>query len=71
MESVEDIPRDAILDGLPWDWVTYGEYLDSMGRLPKGLNVGGMVGHCALRQYAMGERGIEQDPPTADDMSPS
>ena len=20
MESVEDIPRDAILDGLPWDW---------------------------------------------------
>ena len=27
MESVEDIPRDAILDGLPWDWETYGEYL--------------------------------------------
>jgi N-acyl-D-amino-acid deacylase len=69
MESVEDIPCDAILDGLPWDWVTYGEYLDSVGRMPKGLNVGGMVGHCALRQYAMGERGIEQDPPTADDLA--
>ena len=69
MESVEDIPRDAILDGLAWDWVTYGEYLDSVGRMPKGLNVGGMVGHCALRQYAMGERGIEQDPPTADDLA--
>jgi N-acyl-D-amino-acid deacylase len=69
MESVEDIPRAAILDGLAWDWVTYGEYLESMGRLPKGLNVGGMVGHCALRQYAMGERGIEQAPPTADDLA--
>ena len=69
MESVEDIPRDAILDGLAWDWVTYGEYLASVGRMPKGLNVGGMVGHCALRQYAMGERGIEQDPPTADDLA--
>ena len=69
MESVEDIPRDAILDGLAWDWVTYGEYLDSVGRMPKGLNVGGMVGHCALRQYAMGERGIEQGPPTADDLA--
>ncbi|MEP7112084.1 MAG: amidohydrolase family protein [Ilumatobacteraceae bacterium] len=69
MESVEDIPRDAILDGLAWDWVTYGEYLASMGRLPKGLNVGGMVGHCALRQYAMGERGIEQAPPSADDLA--
>jgi N-acyl-D-amino-acid deacylase len=69
MESVEDIPRDAILDGLAWDWVTYGEYLASVGRLRKGINVGGMVGHCALRQYAMGERAIEQDPPTADDLA--
>jgi N-acyl-D-amino-acid deacylase len=69
MESVEDIPRDAILDGLAWDWVTYGEYLDSVGRLQKGLNVGGMVGHCALRQYAMGERGIAQAAPTADDLA--
>ena len=69
MESVEDIPRRAILDGLPWDWVTYGEYLDSIGRLPKGVNVGGMVGHCALRQFAMGERGLGKEPPTADDMA--
>ncbi|MEY2401885.1 MAG: hypothetical protein QOJ08_1996 [Ilumatobacteraceae bacterium] len=69
MESVEDIPGNAILDGLAWDWVTYSEYLDSVGRMPKGLNVGGMVGHCALRQFAMGERGIEQAPPTAADLS--
>jgi N-acyl-D-aspartate/D-glutamate deacylase len=69
MESVEDIPRDAILGGLPWDWVTYGEYLASVGRMRKGLNVGGMVGHCALRQYAMGERALDKTPPTADDMA--
>jgi len=69
MESVEDIPCDAILDGLAWDWVTYGEYLTSVGRQPKGLNVGGMVGHCALRQYAMGARGIEEAPPTDEDMA--
>lgn len=69
MESVEDIPRDAIMGGLPWDWVTYGEYLDSLERLPKGINVGGMVGHSALRQFAMGERGLDRDPPTAQDMA--
>ena len=69
MESVEDIPRGAILDGLPWDWVTYGEYLGSIARMPKGVNVGGMVGHCALRQYAMGERGIGKEVPTADDLA--
>ena len=68
MESVEDIPRAAIMDGLPWDWVTYGEYLESMGRLPKGPNVGGMVGHCAIRQYVMGERGILEEPATAADI---
>ena len=69
MESVEDIPRAAILSGLPWDWVTYGEYLSTVGRMPKGPNVGGMVGHCALRQYAMGERSLDRDEPTADDLA--
>ena len=69
MESVEDIPRDAILGGLPWDWVTYGEYLGSMGRLPKGPNVGGMVGHCAVRQHAMGERSLDDAPATEDDIT--
>lgn len=69
MESVEDIPRAAIMSGLPWDWVTYGEYLASLARMPKGINVGGMVGHSALRQYAMGDRALDQDPPTADDLA--
>jgi N-acyl-D-amino-acid deacylase len=69
MESVEDIPRDAILQGLPWDWVTFGDYLRSIERMPKGVNVGGLVGHCAVRQFAMGERGLGTEPPTADDMA--
>ena len=34
MESVEDIPADSILEGLPWDWETYGEYLDTLDRIP-------------------------------------
>jgi N-acyl-D-aspartate/D-glutamate deacylase len=69
MESVEDIPARSILDGLPWDWQTYGEYLDSLERLPRGVNVGGMVGHCAVRQWAMGERGLDRGPATADDIA--
>jgi N-acyl-D-aspartate/D-glutamate deacylase len=69
MESVEDIPADSILAGLPWDWETYGEYLSSIERLPKGVNVGGMVGHCAVRHWVMGERGLEPDPATPDDIA--
>lgn len=68
MESVEDIPRDAIMSGLPWDWESYGEYLDSVERMPTGPNVGGMVGHCAVRQYVMGERSLGEAPATADDI---
>ena len=60
METVEDIPKEAILDGLPWDWEDYGGYLDALENLQPGLNVAGLVGHCALRFYVMGERGVEE-----------
>jgi N-acyl-D-amino-acid deacylase len=60
METVEDIPKDAILGGLPWDWEHYGEYLDSVESMAPAINVAGLVGHCALRFYVMGERAVEE-----------
>ena len=60
METVEDIPKNAILTGLPWDWEHYGGYLDAIERLNPALNVAGMVGHCAVRFYVMGERAVEE-----------
>ena len=62
METVEDIPREAILDGLPWNWQSYGEYLDALEKLEPAINVAGMVGHGAVRFYVMGERGIDENP---------
>ncbi|HEY3485564.1 MAG TPA: amidohydrolase family protein, partial [Ilumatobacteraceae bacterium] len=58
MESVEDIPAEAILDGLPWSWETYGDFLDELAARPLGPNVGGLIGHCALRYYAMGDASL-------------
>ncbi len=69
MESVEDIPAQSILSGLPWDWETYGEYLASLSRMQFGVNVGGMVGHCAVRYNAMGERGLADEPASAEDIA--
>lgn len=69
MESVEDIPQRAILEGMPWDWSTYGEYLDWIDRSDKGINVGGMVGHCAVRLAAMGERGMDETPSSPEDIA--
>ena len=40
-----------------------------MDRLPKGPNVGGMVGHCAVRQHAMGERSMDGAPATDEDIA--
>ena len=66
MESVEDIPREAILDGIPWDWETFPQYLDSVERMDPALNVVGLVGHCAVRYHVMGERSLsETEEPTA------
>ena len=68
MESVEDIPADSIMEGLDWDWESYGEYLDAVDRMPKGVNAGGMVGHCAVRIHAMGERALDDTPATETDV---
>lgn len=61
METVEDIPREAILEGLSWNWESYGEYLNELQHLNPAINIAGLIGHCALRFYVMGERGIEED----------
>ena len=65
METVEDIPKNAILHGLPWNWESYGGYLDALDSLGPAINVCGLVGHCATRFYVMGERAVEE--PATDD----
>ena len=60
MESVEDIPRQAIMDGLPWNWNSFGEYLDAIEALDPALNVAALAGHAATRFYVMGERAVEE-----------
>ena len=68
MESVEDVPRDAILGGMEWDWSTYPEYLDAVQRMQPSLNVVGMVGHCAMRYHVMGDRSLSDEPATAQEL---
>lgn len=69
MESVEDVPAKSIDSGMPWNWETYGEYLDALDTMPKGVNVGGLVGHCAVRLYAMGEAALENKPASDDQIA--
>jgi N-acyl-D-amino-acid deacylase len=61
LTAVEDIPTEAMMEGIDWTWETFPEYLANVERLPKGLNYGMYIGHSALRMYAMGpRRGLEE-----------
>ena len=60
LEAVEDIPTDAMMAGIDWTWETFPEYLETVGRLPKGINYGAYIGHSALRMYTMGERALSE-----------
>jgi N-acyl-D-amino-acid deacylase len=57
---VEGMPRHSLQAGIPWEWNSHGDFLDALGRRPLGLNVATLVGHCAVRQYAMGEECVER-----------
>ena len=58
---VEAMPRRSLEAGIPWEWTTHGEFLDALSRRRLGLNIATLVGHCAVRQYAMGEASVERE----------
>lgn len=60
MQAVEDISADAIMDGLPWSWTSYGGYLDALQALRPSLNMVGLAGHSAIRFEAMGDRSMDE-----------
>lgn len=60
MQAVEDISADAIMDGLPWTWNSYGDYLDAIQKLRPSLNIVGLVGHSSIRFEAMGDRSMDE-----------
>ena len=58
-ERVEAIPLPALKAGVEWSWTTFPEYLNRLrGKL--GVNVAALMGHCALRQFVMGEAATER-----------
>src|SRR6266545_1664904 len=58
-ERVEAISLPALRAGVQWGWTTFPEYLDRLrGNL--GVNVAALMGHCALRQFVMGEASLER-----------
>lgn len=64
MEGVEDIPEIVMSDGLPWDWNSFPDYLDSIERRPHDIDFAMLLPHSPLRVFVMGERALNLEPAT-------
>ncbi|WP_431042685.1 N-acyl-D-amino-acid deacylase family protein [Streptomyces sp. P1-3] len=64
MSKVEGMSLAALERGAPWNWSSFGAYLDALeGRI--AVNAGFMVGHCALRRHVMGPDAVGGRPDQA------
>jgi N-acyl-D-aspartate/D-glutamate deacylase len=61
MEGVEDIPFPVLSEGLPWNWESFPDYLDSLASRPFDVDIGAQLPHAALRVFVMGERGANRE----------
>ncbi|MXZ78007.1 MAG: amidohydrolase family protein [Acidimicrobiia bacterium] len=60
LENVEDMNVDSLAEGIPWDFETFPEYLDSISNRGIALNFGAYIGHTALRLFVVGDEAYER-----------
>ena len=64
MTRTEAIPFESMRTGMAWDWETIPEYLDSLDRAPKGVNVIQYMPTASLMTYVMGLEAAKSRPAT-------
>jgi N-acyl-D-amino-acid deacylase len=64
MTRTEAIPYAAMKAGMNWDWETIPQYMDSLDRSPKGVNVIQYMPTASLMTYVMGLEAAKTRPST-------
>src|SRR5262249_26511647 len=68
MTRNEAVPLECMQQGMPWDWVTFPEFLGSVERTPKSVNVAALMPLTPLMIWTMGlERAKAGELPTTDE----
>ena len=62
MERTEAVPYEAQEKGMPWDWETFPEFMDSLERTPKGVNIQAFQGLAPLMRDVMGVESAKHRP---------
>src|SRR6266852_5882279 len=64
MSRVEAIPLNSMKAGMLWDWVTFPEWLDTLDRIPKGVNCLSYMPLAPLMIWVMGLEAAKSRPAT-------
>ncbi len=57
LARVEGMPLESLVASVPYDWRTFGEYLDRIDGTT-AVNAGFLVGHSAIRRCVMGDDAV-------------
>jgi len=69
MEGVEDIPSPVIHEGLNWQWESFPEFLATVQKRTRDIDLCALLPHAAVRVYVMGERAIRHEAATEEDIA--
>jgi N-acyl-D-aspartate/D-glutamate deacylase len=58
--TIESIPYEALQQGVPWDWVSFSEYMAAAGRRGLGINVGFVAALTPFRRWVLGPDATER-----------
>src|SRR3954464_9875221 len=68
MTRNEAIPYEAMKAGMPWDWVTFPDFIESLSRTPKGVNCLTYVPLTPLYAWVMGWEEAKKRRPTEEEL---
>jgi len=69
MEGVEDIPGAVMAQGLTWEWESFEDYLEALDARKWDVDVCALLPHAPLRVFVMGQRALDHEPATDDDIA--